>query len=385
MINYKEFRIGDVFEKLPFKKCPKDKNVSKHRSNDYCVPLVYAKSGDNGIMYYAKPGNYTTYSNVISIIYNGAIAAGLVYAHEEPTGILAESYFIRVKKNIHKSVPFNANLYLKTVLQKGIFEKYSRDNLATWNGKVENDYILLPIDHNGKIDFNYMNQYICNIKKKYLNNLEKEKDDSVRAFLKTSGLNSYELSNSELDFMNKEVKTKEYKLSQLFEIKSPLKRFNANAVKIIKNQEAGYYKYIVRSSQNNGQRGYIKEDPKYLSPRNTLAFGQDTATVFYQSEPYFTGDKIKIMTLKNHELNEKIALYLLTRIRKAFVAYSWGQFSFNENALKSTVINLPVDLEGNIDYKYMEKYIDIQQKLAITDMVNMKEIIINTTKKVILE
>ena len=173
MIQYKKFRIGDIFDKLPFKKCPKDKNVSKHKTDEFCIPLVYAKRGDNGIMYYAKPGDYTTYSNVISIIYNGAVATGLVYAQEEPTGILAESYFIRIKKEICEDVPFYANLYLKTVLQKGIFEKYTRDYLATWNGKVENDYILLPVDSNDKIDFDYINEYIKNFKKECTMKLQK--------------------------------------------------------------------------------------------------------------------------------------------------------------------------------------------------------------------
>ena len=96
----------------------KAKAVSKVETEEYSVPVVYAKSGDNGIMYWAKEGDFETHSNVISIIYNGAIAAGLVYAQRKETGILAESYLIKVK-NIE--VSFEINLFLRSVLESFLY------------------------------------------------------------------------------------------------------------------------------------------------------------------------------------------------------------------------------------------------------------------------
>ena len=46
---------------------------------------------------------------------------------------------------------------------------------------------------------------------------------------------------------------------------------------------------------NNGQKGFINEDESFLNDGNTISFGQDTATMYYQEFPYFTGDKIKIV------------------------------------------------------------------------------------------
>lgn len=371
MNKFKFYRIGEIFEKLEFKKCKKDKNVSKTESKDFNIPLVYAKKGDNGIMYYAKDGDYTKYSNVISIVYNGAVAAGLVYAHEEPTGILAESYFIRIKKEVNSNVSFNSNLYLKVAIEKSIYNKYSRDNLATWNKKVENDFIYLPITDDEKIDFDYMDSYIKKLKSNVISEIKESSNKKIEDYLKICNLENTFLNNDEKSLLSFEPNYKEFKLGGkdgLFDIKSPAKRFNANSVKVLDTKEKDSYNYIVRSSLNNGQRGYIIEDKKYLSPAKTLAFGQDTATVFYQSEPYFTGDKIKIMFLKEHELNEKIAGYFITVIRKAFSGFSWGQSSFNEKVLKSVSINLPVMSNGDIDYDYMEKYISVIQKIAIKDL-----------------
>lgn len=90
----------------------------------------------------------------------------------------------------------------------------------------------------------------------------------------------------------------------MFFVNTPKKRFDANKVTIL---DSGKYPYVVRTSNNNGQRGYIVEDEKYLNEGNTISFGQDTATVYYQERPYFTGDKIKVLKPKFELFNKKNA------------------------------------------------------------------------------
>ncbi|MBQ9505480.1 MAG: restriction endonuclease subunit S [Lachnospiraceae bacterium] len=156
---YKKFRLGDVFEKLPVNKANK-KDLKKYPDSEYCIPVVYAKYGDNGIMYWGRKNDFTTYNNVISIVYNGVISAGKVYAQERETGILAESYFIRVK-NVD-DIPFEANFFMAIIIEHVIYPKYSRENLATWDNRVENEEIMLPVVENtdNQIDYDYMKKYI---------------------------------------------------------------------------------------------------------------------------------------------------------------------------------------------------------------------------------
>lgn len=45
-----------------------------------------------------------------------------------------------------------------------------------------------------------------------------------------------------------------FHLKDLFEIKSSIKRFDANKVTVF---ERGHHPYIIRSGSNNGQRGYL--------------------------------------------------------------------------------------------------------------------------------
>lgn len=131
-----------------------------------------------------------------------------------------------------------------------------------------------------------------------------------------------------------------------------MKKFNANSVKF-----GGKYPYVARGASNNGIRGYITENTKYLNKGNTLSIGQDTGTVYYQKEPYFTGDKIKIAELKEQKLTEKTAIYFIVSIRKKFCEFKWGQNSFNESILLELPLLLPVNTNSEIAFDYMESYI----------------------------
>ncbi len=159
-LTWQSFRLGDLFEKVSARflgKGDKFKATSKSITDTHNIPLVYCKKGNNGIMYWGKKGDFETYNNIISIIYNGVIATGLTYAHRDEIGILAESYFIKFKNG---NPNFLCNLFIKTAIEKVLYPKYSRDNLATWANKVENELILLPTNPHGKIDFDFMHTLI---------------------------------------------------------------------------------------------------------------------------------------------------------------------------------------------------------------------------------
>ncbi|WQW73663.1 restriction endonuclease subunit S [Helicobacter pylori] len=159
-LTWQHFKLGDLFEKVSARflgKGDKFKATSKSITDTHNIPLVYCKKGNNGIMYWGKKGDFETYNNIISIIYNGVIATGLTYAHRDEVGILAESYFIKFKNG---NPNFLCNLFIKTAIEKVLYPKYSRDNLATWTNKVENELILLPTNPHGGIDFNFMRTLI---------------------------------------------------------------------------------------------------------------------------------------------------------------------------------------------------------------------------------
>lgn len=159
--------------------------------------------------------------------------------------------------------------------------------------------------------------------------------------------------NTPLNEKLEKVEWAEFKLGDLFEFNTYKKRFDANKVEILEN---GKFPYVVRMSSNNGQKGFINEDEIYLNEGNTISFGQDTATMFYQEKPYFTGDKIKILRSKNKRFSKKNAQFFILTMSKAFSSFSWGSSSFNIKILAGQNIQLPTK-NSKIDFDFMESFI----------------------------
>ena len=137
-------------------------------------------------------------------------------------------------------------------------------------------------------------------------------------------------------------------------ISSYKKRFDANKVKVVEN---GGHPYIVRMGGNNGQKGFIDEDVRFLNDGNTISFGQDTATIFYQEKPYFTGDKIKILKPKIKGFKKSNAQFFLATMRRTFQNFSWGTTRFDVRTLESQLVSLPITAIGVIDFAFMDAFI----------------------------
>ena len=160
------------------------------------------------------------------------------------------------------------------------------------------------------------------------------------------------------------MNVKEIRLGDLFVI-SNSKGVNANQVKF-----GGSYPYVTRTEKDNGIAGYIYADNlDKINPANTISFGQDTWTLFYQSEPYFTGNRVKILKLKdeNFKLTEEVALYLITAMKKVLVGLTWGT-SKNEVNFENRTICLPVTSSGEIDWQYMQERIAELEQERIAEL-----------------
>ena len=131
------------------------------------------------------------------------------------------------------------------------------------------------------------------------------------------------------------------------------KRFDANKVNLL---EQGGFPYIVRMGSNNGQKGFINGEEKYLNEGNTISFGQDTATMYYQENPYFTGDKIKILRAKDNRFGKNNAFFFIAMMNRAFSSFSWGASSFSVKVIGEQKIFLPVK-NKDIHFEFMESFI----------------------------
>ena len=164
-VTWKEFIISDLFEKLNLKNNNKafDKllDTSTVRTHEFNLPLVNAKLGNNGIMFYGREQDFDSAEMTIDIVSNGAVATGTVYAQPYKVGVLWDAYLLKIKnQNMNKQ----KLLYLTVTLQKSIKTKFGWEDKAVWS-KVQYEKISLPVKPDNTPDYEYMDLVISAMQK----------------------------------------------------------------------------------------------------------------------------------------------------------------------------------------------------------------------------
>lgn len=164
---WNKYKIGDLLEKAELsiknKAFNKKTDLSTSQDDAHTIPVTNAKFGDNGIMFWAKKDDFETVSMTIDIVQNGAIATGKVYPQPQETGVLWDSYLLKLKEFLPtKEILF----FLTTAIERSIREKYTYEYKAYWS-KIQDEYIMLP-SRNGHPDYDCMAIFISAIQKKVI-------------------------------------------------------------------------------------------------------------------------------------------------------------------------------------------------------------------------
>lgn len=129
---------------------------------------------------------------------------------------------------------------------------------------------------------------------------------------------------------------------------------------LISDERSNSIRYITRTSEDNGCefRAVLNEiNPSFIEEENAISIGDTTATCFYQSEKFITGDHMVVV--RADWLNKTNALFIVAILNKEQYKYSYGR-AFLMDRIKDTIIRLPVkknaDGKAIIDntHKYSE-------------------------------
>ena len=172
-----DFVVGELFDKCDLKRIKPDFNkhadLSSTPSDEFNLPLINAKVGNNGIMYYGRSNDWESETMTLDIVNDGAASTGMVYAQPQATGTLYNAYQIKLKPDVHENVTVSQLLFLATTTQASIQNKFSYENKAIWN-KVQAETISLPLKPSADpsdytqedIDWDYMDSFIQAIEEK---------------------------------------------------------------------------------------------------------------------------------------------------------------------------------------------------------------------------
>lgn len=380
---WKEFLVKNLFR---FEN-PKGKLTTKDLIEGNDIPYIAAKKTNNGVAKMCSraniPDDQVMKGNCIVFVQQGDGSAGYTTYQKEDFYAISCVTCGYIDGIMNESI----GLFLVSILDKN---KAFYNHSNSWSGdKLLNTKILLPATETCEPDWNYMQERIAE--------LEQERIAELEQYLIATGLNDYELTDGDKQILATKLTDGEasqssesgsgcwkearlFRIGDLFEVKTPARKFNANTVEI--TDKIGH-PYVVRSSINNGIRGYINEDERYLNEGHTFSFGQDTATIFWQEKPYFTGDKIKVLKPK-FVCDFEIANYIINEITKTFCNFSWGAQSFKQSTIESSKILLPITYNRKPDLDFMRKYIHAIEKVVIADVVKYKDEVIASAKAMTL-
>ncbi len=367
-IKWGEFKLGDLFEASNG-----DFDIQKRHINHKGEFVITAGLSNNGVLGQSdiKAKVFESHSITIDMF-------GCAFYRSFPYKMVTHARVFSLKPKFE--INHKIGLFLSTLFFD-YPKKFGYENMCSW-AKIKNDKVILPLKPTANtqtlkdIDFNFMEKFIAELEQCRLAELE--------AYLKATGLSNTTLSSDEENALNLiGLMWQSFKLGDLFEVLPYKKRFDANKVNIYASKTKDTYPYVVRTSLNNGIRGYLKENTNFLNAGNTISFGQDTATMFYQEKPYFTGDKIKILRCKNPNFNKINALFFITSLTKAFRNFSWGSASFSVSIIENQNISLPTNQHGEIDFPFMHTLINALMKQTIQGVAEYCDAKIQATKEAI--
>ncbi|WP_236861595.1 restriction endonuclease subunit S [Candidatus Magnetominusculus xianensis] len=139
-----------------------------------------------------------------------------------------------------------------------------------------------------------------------------------------------------------------FQLQQLFDVKKGKRLIKADMTQ-------GTTPFVGSIDSNNGYREYIGQEPIHKGNTITVNYNGSVAEAFYQPEPFWASDDVNVLYPK-FAMNPFAALFLVTLIKLEKYRFNYGR-KWHIGRMEISEIKLPVTIEGNPDFDFMENYI----------------------------
>ena len=336
-------------------------NISNQKeliSDSFGISFIAQNDDNNGFVDIVEPQNNKQFKGNSLVV---GRQTGVVY-YQEKDFITTDGVLVLTAKNdcIKNK---NIGLGIASALNKKMFS-FGYNNTVSAE-KLNKIKIQLPTK-NGKIDFDFMESFIAELKAECIADVE--------AYLLATGLKDYTLTAEEQQALDnfEKLKFEEFNVIDIFDVKNT---GNILSRDIIEN--SGETPYLCASAENNAVSSYISCDEKQLDKGNCVFIGGKTFVVTYQEKDFYSNDSHNlVLYLKDGENRSKSnQLYLATCINKSLgYKYSWGD-SISNRKIQTDKVSLPTN-KHQPNYELMETFISAIQKLVI------KEVVLYTDRKI---
>lgn len=195
---------------------------------------------------------------------------------------------------------------------------------------------------------------------------------NLSEYLSISGLKNCELTRTEKEFLNDSPQYVAFRVGDLFDI-HPTKAYKGNNVNIFKAH--GKTPVLSNSSFNNGIGGYSNLDCTEAGGIVTFSDTTTADTIFYQPNDFIGYSHVQGLYPYSDKWDEQSLLYFMTAFKKIAHMLKFDYAAkFNRKIALEFMVKLP-SLDGiTPDYDYMAKYISIQKKKIVKQVVDWNKL-----------
>lgn len=326
--SWKSFRFGDLISKIYKAKAYKDEDLTfSTKFDEKSIPYVTRTDLNNGVKAFVFKDELESVEKGNAIVI-GDTTATVSYQKDD---FIAGDHIVVVRADWLNEY---TGLFIATLLKK---EQYRYSYGRAFKIEIINETkIKLPATSDGNPDWNYMDSFIKSLRYKPVSTNIKE-------------------ANSQLNTQ----KWEKFFLSDIFTIQ------NGKGIKKEEIEEfSGDYPAVQSGEINNGILGFI--DKNYCKEMNyiftdepclTVARTGTAGFVAFQKNGCVVGDSAKILILKNEDFrNTYVYIFFTTILNANRYKFSYGR-KVTEEKYSDLILRLPVDSDGNPDYRFMENYI----------------------------
>lgn len=323
-IKYKSFLFEKIFSYERGKRLTKVDQVSGD------IAYISSTKYNNGISNFIFPPIYMTiYENKMTLSNSGSV--GYLFYHDYE---FVASDHVTIIDILDENVNLNLYLYLylKPIMESIRF-KYNFGREIN-NDRLKKECVKLPVDKFEKPDWNLMEEYIKNLYFNVKFDNPKITPPDRNELINTDNWGKFYIGGKKGLFVIDKGQEK------------------------IKNLTEGLgYPLIGASKFNNGLIGYF-EGYKKLFEGNviTVASNGTVGKSFYQKDDFIATGDINVLKLKEHILNEYIAIFICTIIEQECFKFDYSR-KWGKEKMEKSIIKLPINNQKNPDFDYMEKFI----------------------------
>lgn len=291
------------------------------------IPYVSSSALNNGVdNFISNTDKVRVFSNCLSLANSGSVGSSFY----EPFAFVASDHITHLKNERYNKYHY---LFIASITNR-LSQKYNFNREINDN-RISREKIMLPIDDEGNMDLDFMEQYVR----------EREKQ-LIQKYIDYNG------KNIQTGGVLKPLKSLEWAAFAIDEI------FTISAGKRLTKDlmDTGNIPFIGASDSNNGITNWIGTTNSSFD-KNVLGVNYNGSVVenFYHSYGCIFSDDVKRLHLKNSADNKYILLFCKTAILQQKAKYTYG-YKFNGQRMERQKILLPIDENGNPDYHYMEQY-----------------------------